>query len=332
MTGPSAHWLETAEEDPLEPDLPICDPHHHHWDRPDGRYMREELALDLRGHRVRKTVFVECGSNYLPDGPESLRPVGETDFVERIATQRLGPHDCDGFDAGIVGHANLLLGTAVDEVLEAHRAASPERFRGIRHSAAWHPSPAVRLSHSNPPPHMLTLSAFREGFARLRPHGLSFDAWLFHTQLDELYDLARADPDTLIVLDHMGGPLGIGPFAGRRAEVMEDWKPRIARLAECQNVMLKLGGLQMEISGFGWHERPKPPSSLELAEAVRPYYLHCIEQFGVDRCMFESDFPVDKISCSYNVLWNCFKHMTRDFSEPERAALFHGTAERVYRL
>ncbi|MFP6640484.1 MAG: amidohydrolase family protein, partial [Myxococcota bacterium] len=245
MTGSLSQWLEAAEEEPLEPDLTICDPHHHHWDRPDGRYMREELARDLSGHRVRKTVFVECGSSYRPDGPEPLRPVGETEFVERIAQQRLGPEDSDGFDAGIVGHANLLLGTEVDEVLEAHRAASPERFRGIRHSAAWHPSPDVRLSHSDPPPHMLGLSAFREGFGRLRHHGLSFDAWLFHTQLDELYDLARADPETVIVLNHMGGPLGIGPFAGQRAAVMEDWKPRIARLSECQNVVVKLGGLQM---------------------------------------------------------------------------------------
>ena len=332
MTLLDSRWLGLVDEDPIETDLEICDPHHHHWEYPDSRYMREELVEDLRGHRVEKTVFVECGSNYSVTGPAALRPVGETRFVQAIADQRLDEGDGDGLSAGIVGHADLLLGDAVAEVLEAHLAASPDRFRGIRHSAAWHESPEIRPSHSNPPAHMLTLPSFRAGLARLSRYGLSFDAWLFHTQLEELYDLARYDSDTVIILDHMGGPLGVGPFAGHRAEVFEEWRVQIARLAECENLVIKLGGLQMAIAGFGWHQRERPPTSLELQETLEPYYLHCIEQFGVDRCMFESNFPVDKASCSYTVLWNFFKRMTQGFSGAERKALFSGTAERVYRI
>jgi len=326
-------WLASGEEEALEPELPICDPHHHLWDHPGSRYLLDELLADTDGHRVESTVFVECGSMYRADGPEALRPVGETEFVQGIAAQSAsGGYGPMRANAGIVGHADLMLGPAVDEVLEAHLAASPNRFRGIRHSAAWHPSDQIRRSHSSPPPHMLAEPRFREGFARLVPHGLSFDAWLFHTQSDELTALARAFEDTMIVLDHVGGPLGIGPFEGRREAVFPAWQHAIAELASCPNVYAKLGGLKMPICGFGWHTRPKPPSSAELAEALGSYYLHCIEVFGPDRCMFESNFPVDKASCSYTVLWNVFKRISRGFGKSERAALFHDTAVRVYRL
>jgi len=326
-------WLTSGEEDALEPGLRICDPHHHLWDFRGSRYLLDELLADTQAHRIEQTVFVECGSMYRAAGPEPLRPVGETEFVQGIAAQSAsGGYGAIRANAGIVGHANLLLGAAVDEVLEAHLAASPNRFRGIRHSAAWHPSDQIRRSHSSPPPHMLADAKFREGFARLAPHGLSFDAWLFHTQIDELTDLARAFEGTSIVLDHVGGPLGIGPFEGRQAEVFPVWKRSISEIARCRNVVVKLGGLKMPICGFGWHERPRPPSSEELAETLGPYYLHCIEEFGPGRCMFESNFPVDKASCSYTVLWNSFKRLTRDFSESERACLFRDTALRVYRL
>jgi L-fuconolactonase len=326
-------WLASGEEEALEPDLPICDPHHHLWDHPTSRYLLDELLSDTSAHRIDKTVFVECGSMYRADGEQPLRPVGETEFVQGIAAQSAsGGYGAMRANAGIVGHANLLLGAAVDEVLAAHVAASPNRFRGIRHSAAWHASNQIRPSHSAPPPHMFAEPVFREGFARLASHGLSFDAWLFHTQIDELADLAQAFEGTTIVLDHVGGPLGIGPFEGLRDEVFASWRRSIASLARCPNVSVKLGGLQMPICGFGWHKRPKPPSSEELAEILGPYYLHCIEMFGPERCMFESNFPVDKASCSYTVLWNCFKRLTRNFSTSERAALFCDTAVRVYRL
>jgi len=326
-------WLASGEEEALEPDLPICDPHHHLWDYPQSRYLLDELLSDTRRHRIEKTVFVECGSMYRADGPDALRPVGETEFIQGVAAQSAsGGYGSMRANAGIVGHANLLLGAAVDEVLGAHLAASPDRFRGIRHSAAWHDSDRIRRSHSAPPAHMLGLPEFREGFARLAEFGLSFDAWLYHTQIDELTDLARAFEGTSIILDHVGGPLGIGPFEGLRDQVFPRWKQSIVQIAQCPNVVVKLGGLVMPICGFGWHKRERPPSSTELAEVLSPYLLHCIDQFGPERCMFESNFPVDKASCSYTVLWNCFKRVSRGCSAADRAALFHDTAARVYRL
>jgi len=326
-------WLALGEEEALEPELAICDPHHHLWDFPQSRYLLAELVADTQGHRIEKTVFVECGSMYRAEGPAALRPVGETEFVQGVAAQSAsGGYGDMRACAGIVGHADLLLGAAVDEVLEAHCAASPNRFRGIRHAAAWHASEQIRESHSRPPPHMFGEARFREGFARLAARGLSFDAWLFHTQIDELCELAHAFEETSIILDHVGGPLGIGPFEDRHAEVLPGWKRSISSLAACPNVVLKLGGLQMPICGFGWHKRDKPPSSAELADRLAPYYLHCIDAFGPERCMFESNFPVDKSSCSYTVLWNSFKLITRGFSHSEREAMFQGTAVRVYRL
>ena len=328
-----AAWLASGEEAALEPDLPIVDPHHHLWDHPGSRYLLDELLADTSGHRVLKTVFVECGSMFRADGPPTHACVGETEFVQGIAAQSAsGGYGDMRACAGIVSHADLLQGTQVRDILEAHLAASPNRFRGVRHSAAWHPSDAIRKSHSDPPPHMLGRADFREGFAELAGLGLSFDAWLFHTQIDELTDLARAFEDTTIILDHMGGPLGIGPFEGRHEEVFGPWKRSLAELASCSNVFLKLGGMPMALCGFGWHKRERPPSSEELVETLSPYYLCGIELFGPERCMFESNFPVDKVSCSYNVLWNAFKRMTQDFSEEERDALFRRTAERVYRL
>lgn len=337
-----ALWLASVDEDALEPELPICDPHHHHWDHPGSRYLLDELLADTRKHRVVKTVFVECGSMYRarPDhgdradeADEAMRCIGETEFVQGLAAQSAsGGYGEMRANAGIVGHANLLLGAAVERVLEAHIAASPNRFRGIRHSAAWHESDAIRASHSAPPPHMLTLAAFHEGFARLAPLGLSFDAWLFHTQLDELTALARRFEDTTIVLDHVGGVLGIGPFAGRHDEVFPVWKRSISELARSPNVHVKVGGLPMAVCGFGWSHEAKPPSSQVICETLRPWYEHCIEAFGPARAMFESNFPVDKVSCSYTVLWNAFKRMSSGYGAEARAALFHDTAVRVYRL
>jgi len=333
-TDPRA-WLAQVREEIIDPERPIVDPHHHLWrHRGLPPYLLEDFWDDTgSGHNVEKTVFVECGSMYRADGPPELRPVGETEFVQGIAAQSAsGGYGEMRANAGIVSHADLLLGDAVDEVLQAHIAASPNRFRGIRHSAAWHPSDQIRRSHSDPPAHMLADAKFRAGFARLAPNGLSFDAWLFHTQIDELAALASAFEETTIVLDHVGGPLGIGPFEGRRDAVFAAWRNSISEIARRPNVVVKLGGLTMPICGFGWHKRPRPPSSEELADTLAPYYLHCIDAFGPERCMFESNFPVDKASCSYSVLWNCFKRISRGFSAGERAALFHDTAARVYRL
>ncbi len=328
------------DEEVIDPARPIIDPHHHLWQRAGHRYLLDELLADIGAsdaqgarHNVRATVHVECASMYRAGGAPALQPVGETEFVQGIAAMSAsGGFGATRVAAGIVGFADLCLGTAVREVLEAHIDAARQRFRGIRHAAGWHASDAIRNSHSNPNEALLRDKTFREGFAQLAPLGLSFDAWLFHPQLPELTDLARAFPDTVIVLNHFGGPLGIGPYAGQADAVFADWKRDIDALSSCPNVVAKLGGLAMPINGFGWHKRERPPGSQELAETTARYYLHTIERFGPQRCMFESNFPVDKVSCSYLVLWNSFKRLSAGFSDSEKDALFHDTAARTYRL
>ncbi len=333
MAGDAA-WLARVGEAALEPDLPIVDPHHHLWDHPGSRYLLDELLADTGGgHNVVATVFMECASMYRADGPEAMKPVGETEFVNGIAAMSAsGVYGRTRACAAIVGFADLTLGAAVAEVLEAHRAAAPDRFRGIRHAAGWDRDERVRRSHTNPPEHLLLDPAFREGYAQLGKLGMSFDSWLYHPQIPELTDLARAFPDIPVIFDHFGGPLGIGPYEGRREEIFAQWKKDVAELATCPNVHAKLGGINMAVNGFGWHKRETPPTSDELTAATRDWYLHMIDVFGPDRCMFESNFPVDKLSVSYPVLWNSFKKIAAGFSADEKTALFSGTASRVYRL
>ena len=219
-----------SAEEVIDPDLPIIDPHHHLWDRNGDRYLLDELLADTAQadahgarHNVRGTVFVECAAMYNAGGPDPMRPLGETEFVNGIAAMSAsGGYGDTRVAAGIVGFADLCLGSAAREVLQAHIGAARGRFRGIRHAAGWHASEQIRNSHSNPIEHLLLDARFREGFAQLAPLGLSFDAWLFHTQIAELTDLARAFPDTTIVLDHFGGPLGIGPYAGQADAVYAD--------------------------------------------------------------------------------------------------------------
>lgn len=326
-------WLDQVREEIVEPDRPICDPHHHLWDRAGSRYLLDELLEDTgSGHNVVSTVFVECASMYRADGPEALRPVGETEFVNGIAAMSasggFGPtRAC----AGIVGFADLTLGEAVGEVLDLHMARS-DRFRGIRHAAGWDADERVRNSHTNPPRDLLLDPTFRTGLGELGRRGLSFDAWLYHHQIPQLTDLARAYPEVTIIFDHFGGPLGIGPYEGRREEIYADWQRNVAELARCPNVYAKLGGLVMPINGFGFHKRDTPATSDELVAATGRYYRHAIDVFGVERCMFESNFPVDKQSCSYHVLWNSFKKLVADASETEKQRLFHDTAVEAYRI
>jgi len=330
-------WLDRVKETAIDPTLPIVDPHHHLWDYPKlewGRYLLDELLADIgSGHNIVATVFVECGSMFRVDGPEELRPIGETEFVQGIAAMSAsGIYGPSRVAAGIVGFADLLLGAQVREVLHAHIAASPNRFRGIRHAASWHDSPEIRNAHSNPPQGLFANKLFREGFAQLAPLQLTFDAWLYHTQIPELTDLARAYPETTIVFDHFGGPIGIGPYANQADAVFDAWRKAVDELARCPNVVAKLGGLNMSVNGYGWNKRKRPPTSSELAAATQRYYLYAIERFGPSRCMFESNFPVDKVSCSYAIVWNAFKRMTENFTASEQAALFHDTAARTYRL
>jgi len=333
MTKEHEAWLALTLEDPIESGLVICDTHHHLWDRPNDRYLIDDFLKDVGGgHRIVRTVFIECRAMYRNSGPEEMRPVGETEFVQEVAEKVAREQRGVAVAAGIVGYADLTLGARVALVLEAHVAASKNRFRGIRHITTWDANPAGIMATQNAPKGLLLEHKFREGFACLHKYGLSFDAWLYYPQLMELVDLARAFPDTTIIMNHTGGVLGIGPYAGKRDEVLRDWKSGVAALAACPNVVMKLGGLGMPRTGFGWYERPAPPTSSELAEAMAPYHHWCIEQFGVNRCMFESNFTVDKISYSYTVMWNAFKLMTKGFSPRERNSLFHDTAVKVYRL
>jgi predicted TIM-barrel fold metal-dependent hydrolase len=331
-------WLAQTTEAALEPDLPICDPHHHLWDnrpaRVAERYLLDEILDDVgAGHNVVSTVFIECGAMHSADAPEPLRPVGETEFVNGIAAMSAsGEYGAVRIAAGIVGTANLRLGDDVATVLDAHIAAGGGRFRGIRQSGAFDADASLPPPRINPGPGLYLRDDFRAGFKHLAPRQLSFEVWCYHRQIPEATALARAFPDTTIILDHFGGPLGVGGYAGKADEVFAEWRPSLVELAKCPNVVAKLGGINMEINGFGWHERPRPPSSQELMEATRRYYEFTIEQFGVDRCMFESNFPVDKASCSYTVLWNSFKLLTASYSAAEKAQLYHDTAARVYRL
>ncbi len=323
--------MASYTEEPVDPDQVICDPHHHLWEFPDDTYLLEQLRADTgAGHNVVSTVFIECTAGYRSDGPEALRPVGETEFV---LAQALESERTSGSEIrGIVGLADLSLGSSVAEVLAAHIEAGGERFKGIRHATALDPSPEVRRSHTRPTPGLMAEPAFREGFAELAHHDLRFDAWLYHPQITELVDLAHAHSDVLIVLDHLGGPLGVGPYAGQREEVRADWRRSIMLLAECPNVSIKLGGIGMTVFGLDWHHQATPPTSDALVEAWGPDIEFCIEQFGVRRSMFESNFPVDRRSTSYTVLWNTFQKITAGYSIDERSALFHDTAASFYDL
>jgi len=331
-------WLALTKEDALEPDLPICDPHHHLWDhrteRVTARYLLDEILADVQsGHNVVSTVFIECGAMFKTAGPEALRPIGETEFVNGIAAMSAsGLYGKARVAAGIVGTANLRLGDAAGAVLDAQIAAGGGRFRGIRLGASWDPDPEVPEHRTKPGPGLFLRDDFRAGFAQLARRQLTFEAWCYHRQIPDVTALARAFPDTTIVLDHFGGPVGVGTYAGKAKDVFTEWRTSIKELATCRNVVAKLGGINMEVNGFGWHERSRPPGSQELCDATRHYYEFTIEQFGVERCMFESNFPVDKASCSYTVLWNSFKRLTSGCSAAEKAKLFHDTAARVYRL
>ncbi|MDO9709792.1 amidohydrolase family protein [Paracraurococcus lichenis] len=327
-------WLARRTEDALDPALPIVDPHHHLWDRPDWRYLLPDLLADTnQGHNIVATVFVQCRAMHRATGPEAYRPVGETEFVNGVAAMSAsGQYGATRVCEGIVGHVDLTIGAAAKGVLEAHVQAGGGRFRGIRHITAWDPDPVIMNPAYTPPRDILFRDDFRAGFAQLAPLGLSFDAWLYHPQIPDLTALARAFPETRIVLDHVGGPLGIRGYEGQRDEVFRGWRAAMAELATCPNVCIKLGGLGMRINGMGFEEKAEPPSSDELAAAWKPWIETTIGLFGADRCMFESNFPVDKGSYGYGVFWNACKKLAAGASAAEKAALFSGTAQRFYRL
>lgn len=269
-----------------------------------------------------------------------MRPVGEVEFVHGLATDSAnGLYGPARIAAAIVGHANLNLGEKVEPVLEALQAASTTRFRGIRHSVSWDPHPEVDNTWPGPSPvatnkmdGQLASDNFRASARVLARMSLSMEAWLFSPQLSELADFARAVPDLTIILNHIGGLLRVGPYANRDDDVLPSWRRGIAAVAHCPNVYIKLGGVGMPRTGFDWHTRAKPIGSEELAEYLAPLLTYCIEQFGPNRCMFESNFPIDKVSYSYNVMYNAFKLLSKGYSDAERASMFHDTAAEVYRI
>jgi predicted TIM-barrel fold metal-dependent hydrolase len=335
ISAPNEAWLAKQPPEPiLEPDLPIIDTHHHLWDRPGHRYFLDELLADLRtGHNVVATVFVECHAMYRAQGHAAMRPVGETEFVTGIAAMSdSGLYGPTRVAAGIVGFADLTLGDRVEPVLEAHVRAGGGRFKGVRHSAAWDADDVIGNSRTATGPHLMARADFRVGLARLTALGLSLDAWQFHPQLPDVIDLARAMPNANLIVGHCGGPLGYGVYAGKKDDVFAGWKANIIELARCENVVMKLGGMMMRLAAYDYGALPAPPSSSELADYWRPYLETCIERFGPNRCLFESNFPVEKMGIGYAALWNAFKRVTAGASADEKTAMYSGTARRAYRV
>ena len=329
----SSAWLDQVQEEIIDPDRRIIDPHHHLWSEPlmFGRYELEDLWADTgSGHNIEKTVFIDCHANYRVDGPGRMKPIGETEYVAKVAAaSRDNPEQAT--IAAIVSHANLLLGDEVEEILHAHEDAGQGLFRGIRHAGPYDDTGALaNAGGGRPCPYQEV--QFQQGLRRLAAMGYSYDTWHFHMQNAAFLALAQAVPEATMVLDHFGTPLGVGPYADRREEIFAQWCEDIAAIAQCPNVYAKLGGLAMIDNGFGWHAQSRPPTSDEFVAAQRRYYEHALEGCGPQRCMFESNFPVDRLSIAYPVLWNGLKKIAAQDSENEQDAMFYGTAAQVYKV
>jgi L-fuconolactonase len=332
---PDPAWLARRTEAALEPGLPIVDAHHHLWDRAGEPYLLADFLADVQasGHNVCASTFVQCGFAHDREAPSAMQPVGETRaVVELVHDAARAGHGSVPACQAIVGYADLRLGNGVDAVLAAHVQAGEGRFRGVRQSAATDPAIVSTMVSGTPPAGLLADAAFRRGYACLAERGLSFDAFVYHPQLAELADLARAFPVVPIALNHVGGYVAIGPYARDAGSTFAQWRRGLAELADCGNVTVKLGGLARPVAGFNFHEAEAPPPSAQMAQAWRPHVETCIELFGASRCMFESNFPVDKGLTSYGLLWNAFKRLASGSSEAEKRALFSETAARFYRI
>ncbi|AEF88670.1 amidohydrolase 2 [Delftia sp. Cs1-4] len=332
---PDPAWLSKAAPEPvLEPDLAIVDTHHHLWDFPGYRYLLQEFAVDLQtGHKVVATVFNECQAMYRASGPAEMKPVGEVEFCAGVAAMsESGNYGPTRVNAGIVGFADLTLGDRVAPVLEAQIARGGGRFRGVRHAAAWDADPVIGNSHTSPSEGQYRRPEFLTGLRHLTRLGLSLDAWVFYPQMDDVVSVARACPEANIIMCHMGGPLGYGRYANRKDEVFRQWREAMARLAACENVSVKLGGVMMRLAAFDYGQSDAPASSDQLAALWRPYVETCVELFGPRRCVVESNFPVEKMGIGYAALWNTFKKILKGLSPAEKRAVFSETAARVYRL
>ena len=337
-TGELAAWhSRTRHENVIDPELVIIDPHHHLFDAParGQRYLLPDLLSDISGgHNITATVYVEAyHSMWRRIGPPEMRAVGEVEFAAGVAAMaESGTYGDCRVAAAMVSHADLRLGERVDEVLQAQQERSGGRLRGIRQQVAYEPGHIGSFIMDRAPEHLMLDTQFQRGFARLARLGLSFDVWAYHTQLAEVQQLASRFPDTTIILNHVGGVMGVADYCHRRDEIFAYWRNVMKTLVPHKNVKIKVGGMGMAVFGFGFEQRDTPPSSAALAQAWKPYIETCIEIFGPQRCMFESNFPVDKQSCGYTELWNAFKLVTRSLSASERASLFSQTALNTYRI
>jgi predicted TIM-barrel fold metal-dependent hydrolase len=336
VTANSEQWLAQVKEEIIDPEREIVDPHHHLWRKRFGKdYLLAELQRDTDlGHKIEKTVFIECHAFYDKTAADYLQPLGETRVVEQIASES---KISGGVEiAGIVAHADLTLaGTApdkLDELLEAHRSMGGKLFKGIRHAAASDAEPEKLTIPGMAPRSLYSQNSFRDGIRMLAEKGLTLDCWHYHHQNQSFLDLARAVPQCTIILDHFGTPLGVGKYRYKADEIYEQWKKDILEISKCPNVVAKLGGLAMPDNGYMWHTQERPPTSEEFKTAQEKYYKYMIDCFGPERCMFESNFPVDRLSISYDVLWNAFKKIAESYSETEKKSLFKGTASKIYRL
>jgi len=331
MTVSSPHhpvrenWLALTREEIIAPEQPIFDAHHHLWDRPEGRYVTTDLMDDIgKGQNVCASLYIQCRTGYRSGGPDEFRPLGEVETILNWSS------DFPNFPAGIVAFADLQLGEDVREVLDALVDVSVGKVKGIRNTTAYHPDPAVR---SNPRPAqdgLLRSDAFRSGAKAVGEKGLCLDIWAYQSQLDEVHTLARALPELTIVLNHCGGPLGIGSYSRNDQDTFHEWRKALARIARLQNTRIKIGGFGLSVMGYEYAHAAKPPLSERLAHDWAPYVETCIALFGSERAMFESNFPVDKGQFSYTALWNAFKRLSADGSPDERADLFWRSAARCY--
>jgi predicted TIM-barrel fold metal-dependent hydrolase len=328
-------WLAQVKEEIINPELPIIDPHHHLWNGDNQLagsfpYLIENLSEDTNsGHNIVGTIFMECAQGYYSGGEEKYKPVGETEFVMNLIKNSEKLSKSTNI-IGIIGFADLMLGHEVKNVLNRHLSKGEGLFRGIRHAAGWDKNNEIHNSHSNPIENIYHNKSFMKGAEELINLNLTFDAWHYHHQINDLSIFAKKYPELTIIHDHFGGPLGVGPYEGKKEEIFKKWKDDISLLSESKNVYAKLGGLAMPVNGWNFHKQNKPASSDQILDMHHEYYLHTINCFGVERCMFESNFPVDRRSVSYHVLWNAFKKMVLGYSDEDKNKLFFKNAKDVY--
>tara|TARA_B100001093_G_scaffold316138_1_gene301623 strand:- start:4091 stop:5098 length:1008 start_codon:yes stop_codon:yes gene_type:complete len=319
-----------------EPEREIIDAHHHLWKTGPmaESYELTKFRYDTgTGHNVVGTMFVECGVSYLDTGPDRFKPIGESRFARKNAEKseiEAGPGKPPIL--GIVAYADLMQGKAAKDILLAQKEAAGEYFSGIRYATAFHPNPPEGNRRIGQIKHIMLRDTFREGFSQLRDLNISYDAWLLYDQIPELIDLANKFEDIQIVLNHLGGPIGIGLTCVNREAVLSDWKTNLDELSKCENVNVKLGGLCMPITGWAWHERTENVDLQEIYDNQADFYKFVIDLFGPRRCMFESNFPIDRLSISYKTLWNLFKLIGLSYNECEKQYLFSKTCIETYRL